>query len=642
MDYSIKIGGEAGQGIQTIGDTLAKVFSRSGYHVFTHQDYESRVRGGHNFFQIRFSDKAVTASRDRIDILVALDKESIQLHEKELSENGQIIYDVSTIGVFKQVQTPPHPPLDKGGQRGGVLDVPFVNLAVERGGNKIMANTVAIGAVLGALRMNLDILLEIIKDTFKKKGEEIIKGNINAAAAGHDFAIKNCQRCSFNVGAKHAYRQAGGRSPLLLINGIEAIGFGALASGCKFYSAYPMTPSTGIMNYIADKEKEYGVIVEQAEDEIAAINMALGASFAGVRAMTGTSGGGFALMVEGLSLAAMTETPIVIALGQRPAPATGFPTRTEQGDLQFALYTAHGEFPRVIFAPGTPMQAFYLTNKAFDIAEKYQIPVIILFDTYLADSEWTFERFDLNGIHYADYRLRGDAFKNLSEYKRHAFTETGVSPLGIPGDSKHLVVTDSDEHDEEGHIVEDAETRVKMVQKRLLKKLPLIKEEIDPPVLYGDSNPEIVIVGWGSTYGIMKEAVDALSKNPPIPPLTKGGDQLNPPLEKGDRGGFSVKKIAMLHFSEIYPFPLFDKDYPSPIPLSQGEGARGRVEFDYLTLLNTAKLTICIENNAMGQFARLMRTETGFEFKHKINKFDGRPFILEGLIGELNAYIAGL
>ncbi|MEF9475485.1 MAG: 2-oxoacid:acceptor oxidoreductase subunit alpha, partial [Candidatus Mariimomonas ferrooxydans] len=225
-------------------------------------------------------------------------------------------------------------------------------------------------------------------------------------------------------------------------------GLGAVSSGCKFYSAYPMTPSTGIMNYIAAKEKEYGIIVEQAEDEISAINMTLGASFGGVRAMTGTSGGGFALMVEGLSLAAITETPIVIALGQRPGPATGLPTRTEQADLLFTLYAAHGEFPRVILAPGTPEQAFYLTNRAFDIAEKYQIPVVIITDQYLGDSQWTFEGFDSGRIKYTDYRLRGEAFKNLSEYRRHAFTESGVSLLGIPGDSRHLVVTDSDEHDE--------------------------------------------------------------------------------------------------------------------------------------------------------------------------------------------------
>ena len=586
MDYTIKIGGEAGQGIQTIGDTLARVFSRTGYHVFTHQDYESRIRGGHNFFQIRFSDKPVMSSRMKIDILVALDKESITLHEKELSDNGRIIYDSSALKQKHEDQR--------------FLDIPFANLAVEHGGSKIMANTVATGAVLGMLGMEPGILLGIIKDTFGKKGEDIIKANVNAAMAGHDFAVKHCITCSFSAAPL--------AKPRMLIAGIDSIGLGAVASGCKFYSAYPMTPSIGIMNYIAGKGKEYGIIVEQAEDEIAAINMALGASFAGVRAMTGTAGGGFALMVEGLSLAGMTETPIVIALGQRPAPATGFPTRTEQADLNFALYTAHGEFPRVIFAPGTPEQAFYLTNKAFDLAEKYQIPVIVMFDTYLSDTEWTFDGFDVSKLRNTEYRLRGEAMEKLSEYKRHAFTESGVSPLAIPGESRHLVVTDSDEHDEEGHIVEDAETRIKMVNKRLFKKLPLIRQEIEPPVLYGDSKPDIVVVGWGSNYGVMRESVDALSKN---------------------------VKIAMLHFSEIYPFP-------SPTPLPRGEGAKGRVEFDYLKLLRDAKLTICIENNATGQFARLMRAETGFEFKASINRFDGRPFLLEELVEEIDANIRRL
>ena len=569
MDYTIKIGGEAGQGIQTIGDTLAKVFSRSGYHVFTHQDYESRIRGGHNFFQIRFSDKPVMSSRIKIDILVALDKESITLHEKELSDKGRIIYDSSALKQKHENQR--------------FLDIPFVDLAAEHGGSKIMANTVATGAVLGMLGMEPGILLGIIKDTFGKKGEDIIKANVNAAMAGHDFSGKQCIACSFSAAPL--------AKPRMLIAGIDSIGLGALASGCKFYSAYPMTPSTGIMNYIAGKGEEYGIIAEQAEDEIAAINMALGASFAGVRAMTGTAGGGFALMVEGLSLSAMTETPIVIALGQRPAPATGFPTRTEQSDLNFALYTAHGEFPRVIFAPGMPEQAFYLTNKAFDLAEKYQIPVIIMFDTYLSDTEWTFDGFDVSKLRNTDYRLRGEALQKLSDYKRHAFTESGVSPLAIPGESKKLVVTDSDEHDEEGHIVEDAETRIKMVNKRLFKKLPLIRQEIEPPVLHGDSKPDIVVAVWGSNYGVMRESIDTLSNN---------------------------VKIAMLHFSEIYPFPSIDK-------------------FDYMKVLNNAKLTICIENNATGQFARLMRAETGFEFKASINRYDGRPFLLEELVEEIDA-----
>ncbi len=576
MDYSIKIGGEAGQGIQTIGGTLARFFARAGYYVFTHQDYESRVRGGHNFYQIRFADSPVTASRERIDIIVALDKESIDLHEKELSENGQIIYDSLSLNhKYEGVR---------------FLDIPFVNLAAEHGGNKIMANVVAIGAVLGMLDIDLAALIIIIKETFVKKGAEIIQGNINAAKAGYDFSRQKCLKCSFDT-------KWSGRRPLMLINGVEAIGFGAITSGCKFYSAYPMTPATGIMNYIAGKEKDCGIIVEQAEDEISAINMALGASFSGVRAMTGTSGGGFALMVEGLSLSAVTETPVVIALAQRPGPATGLPTRTEQGDLLFAIYTAHGEFPRVIFAPGSPEQAFYLTCRAFDIAEKYQVPVIILTDQYLGDSQWTFEGFDLNRVKYKDYRLRGNEFKNLPDYKRHAFTESGVTPLGVPGDSKHLVITDSDEHDEEGHLIEDAETRVKMVQKRLFKKLPLIRNEIEPPFLYGSDKPEIVLVGWGSTYGVLKEAVDVLSKD---------------------------RNIAMLHFSEIYPFPSMDT-------------------FNYLKVLNDAKVAVCIENNATGQFAHLMRAETGYVFfDTKINKYDGRPFTLDTLLGELDVHFKGL
>ena len=319
LDYSIRIGGEAGQGIQTIGGTLARVFARTGYHVFTHQDYESRIRGGHNFYQVRLSEEPVMSSREKIDIVVALDKESIVRYKDERAEKGFIIYDSSTL---KQKFDEP-----------GFLDIPFDNLGVEHGGNKIMANTVAVGAVLGMLGMKLEVLHDIFRETFRKKGEKIITGNINAANAGHEYAAEKCRGCAFKVIGDDDSSRKG----LMLIAGNDAIGLGAVASGVKFYSAYPMTPSTGIMNYIAGKEEEYGIIVEQAEDEIAAINMALGASFAGVRAMTGTSGGGFALMVEGLSLAGITETPLVIALAQRPGPATGLPTKTEQGDLQFAI-----------------------------------------------------------------------------------------------------------------------------------------------------------------------------------------------------------------------------------------------------------------------------------------------------------------
>ncbi|MGA9189798.1 MAG: 2-oxoacid:acceptor oxidoreductase subunit alpha [Methanosarcina sp.] len=574
LDYTLRVGGEAGQGLQTIGGALAKIFSRLGYHVFTHQDYMSRIRGGHNFYQIRFSDQNISASREMMDILLALDLNTIEIHTKSVKDGGFILYDSET--VKKKFEEPEF------------VDIPFKKIALDVGKNSVMANTVATGAVLGLLDLGLEVLKDILRQTFRQKGEEIIRSNIACAEAGYKYALTNCPRCeTFEIREPEDKR-------LMLITGLHAIGMGALMSGCKFYSAYPMSPSTGIMEYFASRAEEYHLVVEQAEDEIAAINMAIGASFAGIRSMTGTSGGGFALMVEGLSLVGMTETPLVIAEMQRPGPATGLPTRTEQGDLLFILHAGHGEFPRVIFEPGTPEQAFYLTNRAFELAEKYQIPVFIQSDQYLAESEWTFESFDLEKLIYNDYRLREKDLEGVQEYKRFKYSDTGISPLAIPGEAgKHLVVADSDEHDEEGHIIEDGETRIKMVQKRLLKKLPLIKKEIEPPLLYGGISPKTVLVGHGSTYGVIKEVVDTIPKD---------------------------KKVAMMHFSQIYPLSERDK-------------------FDYIAVLESADLTICIENNATGQFAKLIKAETGFEFSHQISKYDGRPFTIENLKEELHAYI---
>jgi 2-oxoglutarate ferredoxin oxidoreductase subunit alpha len=561
--------------LATIGGALAQVFSKIGYHVFTHQDYMSRVRGGHNFYQIRFSDQKISASREMVDILLALDLNTIEIHKKSVRNEGFILYDSEI--AKKKFEEPEF------------IDIPFRKIALDVGKNSVMANTVATGAVLGLLDLGLEALRNILRQAFQNKGEDVIQGNIACAEAGYNYARTNCSRCKALGISEPEYRR------LMLIDGFHAIGMGALMSGCKFYSGYPMTPSTGILDYMASRAEEYNLVVEQAEDEIAAINMAIGASFAGVRAMTGTSGGGFALMVEGLSLAGMTETPIVIAEMQRPGPATGLPTRTEQADLLFVLYAAHGEFPRVIFEPGTPEQAFYLTNRAFELAEKYQIPVFIQSDQYLADTEWTFENFDLEQLIYNDYRIREKDLEGVEDYKRYKYSDTGISLFAVPGESgKHLVVADSDEHDEEGHIIEDGETRIKMVQKRLLKKLPLIKKEIEAPLLYGDPSPEIVLVGHGSTYGVIKEVVDTIPED---------------------------QKVAMMHFSQIYPLPEQDR-------------------FDYIELLKNADLTICIENNASGQFAKLIRAETGFEFSHQISRYDGRPFTIENLKEELlHAYI---
>ena len=575
-EYTIRIGGAAGQGMQFIGNLLAKCISDAGFYTFTHQDYMSRIKGGHNFYQLRIANHPVTSSRNTVDILLALNRETIEIHAPDLNENGMVLYDPETLKYNY-----PQPEY---------LPIPFSDIITDLDLNQVMTSSVAIGAILGSI--GLDTILDfarIIPKFIPVAIEGVIKSQTSAAQAGLDFVLQNIDSSKRFPPIKLNKQ----KKKHLLLNGNQAIGMGALLSGCKFYSAYPMTPATSIMLYLISKAEKHGVIVEQAEDEISAINMALGASYAGVRAMTGTSGGGFALMTEGISLAGITETPIVIAEVQRPGPATGLPTRTEQSDLFFVIFGGHGEFPRVVFTPGTPEQALFLTNKAFHLAEKYQIPVIIQSDQYLADSQWTFDDINTESLQYEDFRLRGQELLQTESYKRYTYSENGVSPLAIPGASEHLVVFDSDEHDQDGHIIEDAKTRNMMVEKRYHKKLPHIKQEIAPPSFHGDKHPDIILVGYGSTFGVIHEAVEQLADK---------------------------HKIAMLHFSEVYPFPMTNV-------------------FNYLELLNNAKRTICIENNVSGQFAQLMRMETGFEFGIKINKFDGRPFGLDYLLGELHAHL---
>jgi len=334
--------------------------------------------------------------------------------------------------------------------------------------------------------------------------------------------------------------------------------------------------------------KDYTVIYEQAEDEISAINMALGASFTGVRAMTATSGGGFSLMAEGLSLAGMTETPIVIVIAQRPGPATGFPTRTEQGELEFVIHAGHGEFPRAVFAPGNVEQAFYLTSRAFNLAEKYQIPVIILSDQYLSDSYFTVERFDTSSIKIERGRFyeESDADRR-GEYHRHLITDSGISPRLFPGQKLGLVITDSDEHTEDGHITELAEARIRNVKKRL-KKLELLKKEIQPPFSYGPVEADTLLIGWGSTFGALKEATEILNSN-------------------GSRA-------RMMHFNEIWPFPC--------------EAVTEEMD--------RSRFSVVVESNATGQMAHLIRAETGFEIDAKILRFDGRPISSSYILKEFN------
>jgi 2-oxoglutarate ferredoxin oxidoreductase subunit alpha len=559
VDVSMRIGGQAGQGMQSISFIMGKIFTRHGYYVFINQDVESRIRGGHNFNQIRVKDEPVHAISDKVDLLIALDKGTIDQDLPDLIEDGVLIFDATTTGFTSD--NPNH------------LSVPLEKLATEAGKSKIMVNSVATGAAFALLGYDLEPLLERLEEEFAGKGEEIVRNNQNSASAGYRYVQENFKGAStFHVPSAPLTEKK------LLLNGSQAMALGAICSGLKFYSGYPMSPSTPIMEFIASVSKEYDIIVEPGEDEIAAINMVIGASFAGVRAMTATSGGGFCLMVEGLGLAGMTETPVVVVIAQRPGPATGLPTRTEQADLRFVIHAAHGEFPRAVFAPGYAEQAFYLMGKAFNMAERYQIPVIVLGDQHFNDSYFTADKLDLGQIKIDRGSIAsGDAIPSVEDYQRYAWHDSGISPRILPGQSGAVLYADSDEHTEAGHITEDAEVRKRMVLKRMMK-LEGMRREMKHPEAYPFTNSNIVLIGWGSTYGAIKEAVDLMN-----------------------REGLQAK---MLHFSEIYPFS--SKDFAREI--------EGNAKF------------FAIENNYVGQFADLFSFETGISVSHKILKYDGRPF----------------
>lgn len=562
MEINILIGGAAGQGMDTVMNLLGKALVREGYGLIYTKDYMSRVRGGHNFSMLRIAATTPWTVVESTDILVALNEETYQLHQDKLTPSGRVIYDPELFSL----------PDDE--SRG--LPIELEKLAVEAGG-KVMANTVAVGALLVLIGMEGREVEKLLKESFAHK-EGVAEKNIDALKAGMLAASKQCSACFTLPPLKE-------KKERLFIDGNQVLGMSALASGCRFLSAYPMTPSTGIMNYLAAKTKTHPVVVEQAEDEIAAINMALGASYAGIRAMTCTSGGGFSLMVEGLSLAGMTETPLVVIVAMRPGPATGLPTRTEQGDLEFAIHGGHGEFPRAVLSATSQEDAFYRLNKAFELADRFQTPVIFLSDQNYADTHRSVEPFNFD-------RLKHN--RNLAEeaefekpYKRYRLTDSGVSPRIIPGRYKgETVLVDSDEHDENGNIIEDGETRKLMVDKRM-RKLEALSNEMDEPDLYGDPQPRILLIGWGSNYGVLREAVDAL--------LAVG------------------KKIAMLHFSDLWPLPCRRLN----------------------ELLPNVTSAYCIENNASGQLASLIKRETGIEITGSILKYDGRPFLPDQIVTEV-------
>jgi len=555
MIYNVLIGGAAGLGMETMAFILEKTLQRKGFEIFVIQDYMSRVRGGHNFFQIRFADEEIDSHGDELDGIIALDKETIQTHLNRLKTDGFIIADEEID--FRDAR---------------LYSLTLKSTAKTIGNPKVFGN-VALGAVLKLFNLDFTGIEEVINEKFK--AEEAAIQNMKAFGEGYKL-----------VTGKYGIK-VNGKADRILINATEAIALGALASGLKFYSGYPMTPATGIMNYLASKMNEAEIIVEQAEDEIAAINMAIGASYAGVRAMTGTSGGGFALMVEAIGLSAMQEVPLVVAEIQRPGPATGFPTRTEQGDLKFVIFSSPAEIPKMVIALRDPEDAFYQTQRAFNLADKYQIPVILMGDQFLADSTRTVKYFDFSKVNN-DRHLSQEVYSEAKEYRRYEITDTGISPRIIPGKLPGTrVLMESHEHDEHGQITESGTVRNRMHDKRL-RKMTYLKEDLQEPVFVGEEDYDTLLLTWGSVSSPVKEAIRLLNSQ-------------------------GKHKYSALLFGDIWPLP--DKLLK--------EKVKG------------VKRLINVEQNATGLFSSLIRECTGIECDSSILKYDGRPLSSQEIVSRI-------
>ncbi len=552
MDINIRIAGEAGQGLVVVGNMLVAAAASAGLEVFSGKSYMSRIRGGLNWCDLRFADQKLFGLKERPDLLLALNETALELLREQVAPEAVIL-------------------LDGKEERPQVLTVDFTGIAGQSGGTAIMGNTVAAGTVWGMLRYPLEFLEDFLRKEFAGR-EEIIAKNLACAAAGYQKGLTLTTKLTAPPPV---------RAPASVTTGAAMIGLSAAASGVKFVTAYPMTPGTAVLNWLAAAADRYGIVVEQAEDEIAAVNMLCGAVYAGVPAMTTTSGGGFALMAEGLALAGMMELPILILLAQRPGPATGMPTRTAQEDLKFAINAGHGEFNRIVYAPGTHRQCYDLTRTALATAHRFQVPALVLTDQYLQDAETNMAIPDV-GYQPID---RGLAEGEPQGYARYADTPDGVSPRAIPGHGV-AVVSDSDEHDEAGHLTEDFAVRVRQQNKRLRKNAGLLETFIMPEV-YGPADADVALVCWGSTYGACREYVDAMNSG----------------------GG----KFAMIHFSQVWPLP---GDLLKP-------------------LLDLPRRLMVVEGNAAGQFRALLR-EIGISREMSgVNRYDGLPITVETLTAEV-------
>ncbi len=579
VNFSLKIGGEAGFGIMTTGLVFSKIATRLGYYIFDYVEYPSLVRGGHNAYEINIADYPINHLKKTIDLLVCLNKETFDRHRFRLTRESFVIYDPDEFEINDDYQK---------------IAIPFKKILKELNGQEVMKNTVALGATLAVVGGDINELLEIIKNQFLKKGEAVVKLNQSFAQRGYQEAISQSEN-------KKDWLKRLESKDNLVINGNEAFALGAVVSDCRLYCAYPMTPSSSVLHTLAGWQDKTGMVVRHAEDEISVINTALGASFAGIRSAVGTSGGGFALMVESISLAGITETPIVIFLAQRPGPATGMPTWTEQGDLLFACFAGHGEFPKIVLAPGDQEEMFELTLTAFNLADVYQLPVIILSDMFLSEGHKTVNRLWLEEL-IKNYQVdRGKLKESLDldtpvsnsqpryqSFLRYKIEDDGISERILPGLKNYYFQANSYEHLEDGHTTEDSQPRINQVNKRNQKWQTFLEKDFKSPKYYGNKDAEIVFVSWGSNKGTIMEAQKQLD-------------------EKGVKTGF-------WHFTYLYPLAKQVKEFFS------GD-----------------KRYILVENNSWSQFGKLLKMEIGFEIQEKILRYDGRPVSVEDIIKKLES-----
>lgn len=571
QDVVVRMGGEAGMGLESSGAGFSLALTRGGLHVFGLPDYMSRIRGGHNFFSVRVAPKPLTGPREGVHLLLALNQETVARHVDEIVEGGAVIYDAQD-------------ELPDGVQREGVnfFPAPLTELAKEKGGREVMRNTLALGLAAGLLGFDAGYLESVIRDNFASKGQKVVDGNLRVNAAGVEAAQAFADDFPFEIAAIDDAPER------LVLNGNTAFAMGALAGGCRFVSGYPMTPGSPVLIWFAQHAKEYGAVIKHAEDEISGLLMAIGAAHMGARSMAPTSGGGFSLMVEATGLAGITETPVVIYNAQRPGPATGMPTRTEQADMLFMLHASQGEFPRFLLAPANIEDAFHLGWRAFNLAERYQTPVMVLSDHFLADS---FRTIDKDALDFDAVTLdRGDLLSDEEldalgdqDYKRFEVTESGVSPRAVPGHPNAVWVTSSNEHDETGAISEEAQNRIDQVDKRMRKRVGMA-QEVPAPTWYGSEAAETTLVCWGSTYGPAQEAVDR-----------------------------SDGRLNLLHFSGLEPFP----------PAAEAA-------------LDRANRTVIVEQNATGQLETLIRARTGRSMDAAIRRYDGRAFTAEYILSHVS------